>query len=269
MARGSIAIALAPTGGWGRGNDNPTDPAAVAKAAIDGIGEGASVVHMHARDDGGYLIADTAPLNTTVQRIKETTDFVFEASTGGLSRLTAGERAAPVRVPGAEIASLNLGSLNFGDDVYRNSVPDVRFWLGEMQTAGVRPSLEVFDTGHLETARFLIEEGAMSPPFFVNFIFGVRWGMRFESSLLAYLVSRLPDRCAWGATFVGSRSFDSHLEAARAGALVVRTGFEDTTTYDGKTARSNTELVAHLRGRLEGAGFTIADVEEARRRLVP
>ena len=166
------------------------------------------------------------------------------------------------------MGSLNIGSLNFGDQVYQNSVPDVRYWISKMAETGVKPSLEIFDTGHLQTALHLIEEGLVVPPCNFSFIFGVNWGMVYDSSLLDYLVSQLPVGSRWGAIFIGSRDFTAHLEAVAAGAVAVRTGFEDSTEYNGKTALHNHDLVACLREELESEGYEAAGVQEARGMLL-
>ena len=88
--------------------------------------------------------------------------------------------------------------------------------------------------------------------------------MRFDPALLDYLIGRLPAESRWGGIFIQSTDFGPHLAAARAGASVIRAGFEDSIHYDGKTAVTNAELVAALRAKLEAEGFTIASTGEAR-----
>ena len=259
-----IILAVAPTGGWGSGENNPITPEAIAGDVIACAQAGAAVVHLHARNEKGDLTTDLTSFSKTVDTIKATCDIMLEASTGGLSNLTAAERVLPASNPHAELGSLNIGSLNFGDAVYRNSLPDVKFWVDAMACSGVKPSLEIFDTGHLETARHLIAEGLVTPPCNFSFIFNVRWGMPYDRDLLAYLKSRLPAGSRWGAIMISSRDFSHHVEAARAGSTVLRVGFEDSLDYNGQTATSNAELVTALREELETAGFSIASVPEAR-----
>jgi len=259
-----IILAVAPTGGWGSGENNPITPEAIAGEVIAYAQAGAAVVHLHARNERGKLTTDLTSFSKAVATIKASCDIVLEASTGELSSLTAAERVLPVSNPHAELGSLNIGSLNFGDAVYQNSLPDVRLWVDAMARSGVKPSLEVFDTGHLETARHLIAEGLVAPPCNFSFIFDVRWGMPYDPALLAYLTSRLPADSRWGAILIQSLDFSNHVEAARAGASVLRVGFEDSLLYDGQTATSNAELVMALREKLETAGFSIASVPEAR-----
>ena len=145
-----IILAVAPTGGWGQGHNNPVTPDAIANDVIACARAGAAVVHLHARDETGGLTTDLAPFAAAVDTIKASCDILLEASTGGLSNLSAVERVLPASNPHAEMGSLNIGSLNFGDAVYSNSLPDARFWIEAMKKHGIKPSLEIFDTGHLE-----------------------------------------------------------------------------------------------------------------------
>ena len=264
----NIIIAVAPTGGWGKGRGNPVTPEAVAQDVIRCCEAGAALVHLHARDLDGRLTADMDCFDRAVEMIKAACGILLEASTGGLSDLSAAQRALPIHNPHADMASLNMGSLNFGDAVYGNALPDIRFWVGQMATARVKPSLEIFDTGHMETALHLIDEGLISKPCNFSFIFDVPWGMAYHPLLLDLLISKVPPGSRWGALFIGSRGFNKHLEAAEKGAAFVRVGFEDARVYDGKTASNNAELVAAVREKLEKRGFSAAGPDEARTLLV-
>ena len=269
MTKRPIVLAVAPTGGRGSGSGNPITPDELVKEVTACAEAGATVVHMHARDLQGELTSDTTLLDETAQRIKASCNILFEASTGGLSDMTAEERVRPAKLPVADLGSLNIGSLNFGDAVYANSLPDIRYWIQVMKEARVRPSLEIFDTGHLETALHLIQEGLVDLPCNLCFIFDIAWGMPYHPALLDYLVSRLPERSHWEAIIIGCNDFSTHIAAARAGASILRTGFEDSRTANGgRPARDNAELVKALRTTLEAEGFTIATPEEARRLLL-
>ncbi len=263
-----IVIAVAPTGAWGVGDDNPTTPEAVTRDVVDCARVGASVVHLHARDAAGHLTTDLSPLNETIRAIRNRTDIIVEVSTGGLSPMNARERTLPVGRCDAELASLNVGSLNFGDHVYRNSVPNVRYWIDVMRRAEVHPSIEVFDTGHVETALHLIDEGLLRVPYNFSFIFGVQWGMPFDDRLARYLRTRIPAGSLAGAILVGSASFDAHVAVCDLGFRVVRVGFEDSHRYNGAIAATNAELVEAVRARLTHAGYRIATVGEARELLL-
>ena len=267
-SKDAIIIAVAPTGGWGPTSNNPVTIEGVSEAVLQAADEGASVVHIHSRDEKGELTPDITAFSQTAAGIRAGSRILLEASTGGLSNMTAEQRCLPVTVPEAEMGSLNIGSLNFGDAVYANSLPSVRYWIQTMQDCGVKPSIEIFDTGHLETACQLIEDGIIHLPCNVSFIFNVKWGMPFDPLLLDFLLSRLPSESRWSAIFVGSTDFSQHLAAVKAGATMVRVGFEDSYVYNGKAAQSNAELVRALRLSLEAEGFTVASADEARKVLL-
>jgi 3-keto-5-aminohexanoate cleavage enzyme len=262
--KNKVIIAVAPTDGTGTAKNNPVRPKDIASDVIRCARAGATVVHMHARDEVGELTTDLTAFDKAVSKIKDSCDIILEASTGGLSNLSADERAMPTENMYAEMGSLNIGSLNFGDNVYKNSLIDVRSWIKKMKKREVKPSLEIFDTGNMETAVHLIEQGLVSVPCNFSFIFDVKWGMPYHPSILHYLKRRVPRHCNWGALLVGSSTFANHIKAARAGAKVLRVGFEDSVHYDGRIAATNEELVVALRTQLETAGFSIATVKEAR-----
>lgn len=260
-----IIICVAPTSGNTDEPQNPKHPDEISKDVVASYEQGARVVHIHSRDTNGNLTTNMSFFKNTARKIKSDCDIMIEASTGGLSSFTAEERIMPVDDPHAELGSLNIGSLNFGDEVYINSLPDVRMWIERMKSKHVKPSLEVFDTGHLETALSLIKAGKLTPPCNFSFIFGVKWGMPYDKKLLQYLVARLPPESRWGGIFIGSNDFSAHIEAAKMGASVVRVGFEDSRNYNGKYAHSNEELVKALTGTLVQHGFSIPDSATARK----
>jgi len=153
-----IILAIAPSGGWGKGNNNPIGAERVAEEAVACAELGASVVHLHSRDQEGDLSKDQSEFLKTSKLIRDKSNIIIEASTGGLSDMTAEERALPAKCPQAGLASLNMGSLNFFDDVYCNSVPDIKLWLKLMRKAKVKPSLEIFDTSNITLTKHIIQE---------------------------------------------------------------------------------------------------------------
>jgi 3-keto-5-aminohexanoate cleavage enzyme len=259
-----IIIAVAPIGPWGQSDDNPLAPNDLACEMQACVEEGASVVHLHARDKTGNLTTDLSVFDESVESIKSRCDIILEASTGGLSDLSAVQRGLTLTNPHAEAGSLNLGSLNFGDEVYRNSVPDVCKWIDEMSIRGVKPSLEVFDTGQVAFARHLLSQGLLTPPCNFSFIFNVQWGMPYSAGLLEALKGMLPEESIFGCIFVANVDFAQHLESAGLGASVLRVGFEDSPSFEGGRATSNVDLVRGIRILLEKAGYQIAGVPEAR-----
>ena len=262
-----IILALAPTGGWGKDYNNPLEPEKIAKQVIACAEEGVSLIHLHARDSKGELTTDLSNFSKTIELITNECSVIIEASTGGLSSLTPQERALPLQNEKVELGSLNMGSLNFLDKVYINTVPDIRYWLQSMIKNRVKPSLEIFDTSNIAISDLFIKEGLINPQYNFNFIFNYKWGMSFSLPLLEVLKSMLPKESIWGAVFGGSSDFSSHLQASLQGATMVRVGFEDSRICNYGEAKSNLELVKEIRRELEISGFELADPEEARKLL--
>jgi len=263
-----IILSLAPTGPFGTAHNNPITVDELIITAIECYRAGASVIHLHARDATGDLTTDMAMLEETFAGIRQNCEMLIEASTGGLSEFTTAERGLPTTVAGAAMGSLNLGSLNFGDQVYRNTPPAVEFWIDQMAPFSVKPSLEIFDTGQLAFARSLIDRGRLTPPYNFSFIFNVKWGMIFSENLLKYLISQLPLQSNWGVIIVGSENFNDHIRAAGLGADMIRIGFEDSNLINGKAALSNVELVSTLKALLEKQGCRIIQGAPAKDKLL-
>ena len=263
----TVILAVAPTGAWGRGHNNPVGANQIGKEVLACAEAGASVVHLHARDRDGKLTKDLREFLRATELIREKSDIIIEASTGGLSDMTAEERALPVRGPHVDTASLNMGSVNFLDKVYCNSVPDIRLWLKIMVDAGVKPCLEIFDTSNIRLTGHLIREGLIEPQFNFNFVFNYKWGMEFSPALLEVLKALLPPQSIWGAIFGNNTDFSYHTAAALGGATMIRVGFEDSRMCNDKEAKSNVELVNKIREELEILRFKPAEPTEARKML--
>jgi len=260
-----IILALAPTAGTGRDASNPIEPAAIRDEVAACAEQGVALVHIHSRDAEGGLSADIDRFLETCRLVRESCDVIIEASTGGLSALTAEERGRTLRAPEAETASFNMGSLNFGDEVYQNSVPDIRYWLGEMNARRKKPVMELFDTAMVELAESLIDEGKLHAPFLYNFIFDCKWSMAYSAPLLAYLKGRIREGALWGTAFAGYRDFSAQIESVLLGASYTRVGFEDSRMLDGREARSNLEVVRAFKSRLDAIGVECVRPSDARR----
>ena len=262
-----IILALAPTGGWGKEYNNPLEPEEITKQVIACSEEGVSLIHLHARDSKGELTTDLSNFSKTIELITNECSVIIEASTGGLSNLTPQERALPLQNEKVELGSLNMGSLNFLDKVYINTLPDIQYWLQKMIKNNIKPSIEIFDTSNIIISNSLIYKGLIKPQYNFNFVFNYKWGMSFSLSLVEVLKSMLSKESIWGAVFGESRNFSSHLQACLQGATMVRVGFEDSRICNYKEAKSNPELVKEIRRELEILGFETATPKEARKLL--
>ena len=262
-----IILALAPVGGWGKGKNNPLTPEEIAKEVFQCTEAGASLVHLHARDKSGQLTTDISYFSHTTKLIREKSSIIIEASTGGLSLLTSQERALPLQNQHAENGSLNMGSLNFMDQVYVNLVPDIIFWIQEMNKYKIKPCMEIFDTSHIRIAHLAIQEGWIKPSYNFNFIFNYQWGMKFSLPLLQVLVDMLPKNSQWGVVFGNNQDFKDHLKSILLGATMVRVGFEDSTICNDYNVSSNLGLVEEIGKEIESLGYNLASPEEARKIL--
>ncbi|MEJ2282297.1 MAG: 3-keto-5-aminohexanoate cleavage protein [Desulfobacterales bacterium] len=261
-----IIVAVAPVGREvAPPSINPLTPEEVAQQVIDCTRAGASLVHLHVRDSRGEQTEDITDFSRTLDLIRESSDIIIQGSTGGLSTLTLEERCVSVTDPRVEVASLNMGSVNFGEDVYINRVPDIRYWAGRMAENKVVPELEIFEAGMIPEAQMLIDEGTLKPPFYYNFALGFHWAAPADPRSLFYLASLLPAGVPWSVVHDGMQDFALLATAIGLGASMVRVGFEDSVRYaPGKVATTNAELVEKLESLVRRIGYEVATPDEAR-----
>ena len=165
-----IIIAVAPVGRSAQPPAvNPLTPKQVADEVIRCAKAGAGMVHLHVRDAKGVQTEDLSAYSETLDRIRKASDIVIQGSTGGLTTLTLEQRCVALNDPRTEVASLNMGSVNFGEDVYINRLPDIRYWAKRMQQTKTVPEMEIFDSGMLPAARVLVKEGAIKSPYSICF----------------------------------------------------------------------------------------------------
>jgi len=268
-SRQKIIISVAPVGkNISAPSHNPLTPVEVAQEVIGCTRAGASMVHLHVRNQEGYPTEDLTAFSKTIDLIRRESDIVIQGSTGGLTTLSLEERCVCLNDPRVEIASLNMGSVNFGEAVYVNTLPDIRFWASRMRETDVIPELEIFEAGMVQVVQKLVEEGSLSPPFDYNFCLGVHWAIPADPRSLGFLKSLLPEGARWGVLHDKMNDLSLLAIASGAGASVVRVGFEDSVYYaPGHAATKNVELVEKLVGLIRSIGFEAATPDEARRAL--
>ena len=261
-----IIIAVAPVGrDIPPPSNNPLTPKAIADEVIACHQSGASMVHLHVRDDLGNQTADLHHFSSTLDLIRQDSDIIIQGSTGGLSDLTLEERCVALNDPRVEVASLNMGSVNFGETVYINTLPDIRYWAGRMHATKVVPELEIFEAGMLAVCRKMVQAGALQPPYSINFCLGARWAMPADPKSLFFLTTMLQDTAPWGIIQNEMHDLSLIATAIALGATVIRVGFEDSVYYaPGKAARSNTELVRKAAALVQHLGYDIATSRQAR-----
>ncbi|MGD8991787.1 MAG: 3-keto-5-aminohexanoate cleavage protein, partial [Desulfobacterales bacterium] len=173
-----IIVAVAPTGKKIKPPSvNPLNPQDVAQQVIASEMAGASMVHLHVRNQQGEQTEDRTNFSATLDLIRQDSNIVIQGSTGGLSDLTLGQRCVALDDSRVEAASLNMGSINFGEDVYVNRMPDIRYWARRMEDTQVVPELEIFAAGMLPAYAQLVDEGVLKAPYSIGFVLGVRWAL--------------------------------------------------------------------------------------------
>jgi 3-keto-5-aminohexanoate cleavage enzyme len=268
-SRQKIIVSVAPVGNnISPPSRNPITPDEVAKEVIGCTRAGASMVHLHVRDREGHQTEDLTAFSETLDMIRQKSDIIIQGSTGGLTTLSLEERCVCLNDPRVEVASLNMGSVNFGETVYINTLPDIRFWAGRMRESDVIPELEIFEAGMIQVVRKLVEGGSLLPPFDYNFCLGVQWAIPANPRSLEFLKSLLLEGSSW--SILHNKMNDLSLLAAAigSGASAVRVGFEDSVHYaPDNVAHTNVELVEKIVALIRSIGFETATPDEARRIL--
>jgi 3-keto-5-aminohexanoate cleavage enzyme len=223
---------------------------------------GASMIHVHCRDDDGNNTHDVGRFAQAYSEIRTASDLIVQFSTGGAIGMSPQERAGVLQLR-PEMATLTCGSVNFGDEIFENSFPIMRAIATAMTEYGVRPELEIFDKGHLTNARRLHREGVLAMPQHVDFVLGVPGGLDATVANLCDLVDDLPHGCTWSVAGVGRQQLPMALAAIAMGGHV-RVGLEDNLYYSKGRLASNEELVARVARIAEEAGRPVATPDEAR-----
>ena len=241
----------------------PISPEEIALAAYECVQAGASIVHVHARNPDGSSTQDAAAYQAIISAIHARCDVIVQVSTGGAVGMTTQERLAPVTLK-PEMATLSMGTVNFGGDVFMNHPTDMQEFAQAMQAHGVKPELEIFDSGMLATANRWIDKGLLSGPQHFDFVLGIPGGMAGKPEALMYLVSQLKSGSTWTVAGIGAAQLQLGTLAIVLGGHV-RVGFEDNLFYrKGELASSNAQLVARMARISTELNRPIATPNEAR-----
>lgn len=236
-----------------------------AKSAYDA---GAAVIHVHVREDDGTPTQSKKRFKEVLDAIyKEIPDVLIIPSTGGAVGMSAEERLQPTELF-PEMATLDCGTCNFGDDVFENTIPMMREFGKRMLENNIKPEYECFEMGHLDTILRLAQKGQVpGAPMQFNFVLGVFGCTPATGENLAWLVRNIPEGSTWTATGIGKYQFPLAMAAIPMGGNV-RVGFEDNLYLSkGVLAKSNGELVEKVVRLSRELGREIASPAEARRIL--
>ncbi len=274
----------------------PVTPEEIADSAVAATEAGAAILHLHARDpDTGRPDQSPEAFGRFLPRVKQRTNAVINLTTGGAPYMTVEERVQPAATFRPEVASLNMGSMNFGlfpmldrfkdfkhpwerealetsrDLVFRNTFRDIEFVLRTLGEAGTRFEFECYDTAHLYNLAHFLGRGLVKPPLFIQTVFGILGGIGPHPEDVMHMkrtADRLfGDQYRWSVLGAGRNQMPIAAQAAAMGANV-RVGLEDSLWIGpGQLAESNAQQVRKVRQILEGLGLEIATPDEARQIL--
>jgi 3-keto-5-aminohexanoate cleavage enzyme len=246
----------------------PVTPEEQARASRECLDAGASVLHLHVRDDAGQPSQELAHFRRAVDAIQKAcpTRPIIQFSTGGAVGEKIERRIASLECR-PDMGSFNLGTINFGEDVFVNTFADMRGLAEAFERYGVIPEFEIYDAGHLDNLRKLIKEKIVKPPYHCQFVLGVPGALAGEIAALVYLVEHLPADATWGVAGIGRYELPLAAHAIAMGGHV-RVGLEDNIYYaKGQLAKSNAELVARVTRLAHELGRAVATPAEARAHL--
>jgi 3-keto-5-aminohexanoate cleavage enzyme len=277
-----LIITVATTGAFQGKEANPNlpeQPEEIAKATYDSWNEGASIVHIHARERGtNKPTSDPEILREVDQRIREKNcDIIIQHSTASdyIPRLAADKRIKAIEM-NPEMASLDITiprMITFGgkESIYITTLPEIEYGAKVMLDKGVKPELEIFNPVVMEDVYYLIEKGLLTKPYWLSFVMGMRRinraYMPYSAKLLMQLIDALPNDSMFTVMGVGTDELPATTQSILLGGHL-RVGFEDNIYYKkGQLAESNAQLVARAARIGRELGCEIASPAEARQML--
>ncbi|MDW8124590.1 MAG: 3-keto-5-aminohexanoate cleavage protein [Geminicoccaceae bacterium] len=271
----------------------PVTPQQIADAAVAAAEAGAAIVHLHARDpETGRPVQTPEAFARFLPLIKQRSDVIVNITTGGGLGMTVQERVAPAAVFEPELASLNMGSMNFGifpmlarykefkydwerpylensqDYVFKNTYKDIEYILKTCAGNGTRFEFECYDTAHLYNLAYFLDRKLVEPPLFIQTVFGIMGGIGTHPEDVLHM-KRTADRLfgdayRWSVLGAGRAQMPIAAIALAMGGNV-RVGLEDSLWIGpGRLATSNAEQVRKVRQIIEGLGLEVATPAEAR-----
>jgi len=255
----------------------PYTPVEIAEEAKRAAEAGASIVHIHARNPEGGPEWRVETFAEILSEVRARSDVIVNFSTGAIG-IPPEQRIAHIRDLRPEIGALNMGSMNYAiysakkkafyhDHVFANPFKDIQFFLEAMNSAGVRPELECFDTGHIANTAPLIDMGVLKSPYQFSLIMGVLGGIPGTTRHLTNQVDTLPPESHWQVIGIGLNQWALVAAAITMGGNA-RVGLEDNLyVEEGKMAMSNGDLVQKAARLAHDLGRDVATVDEARKIL--
>ena len=266
IATGQPAVITCPIIG-GFPSDNPNHPRTlgdIVRHGIDAVHAGAAALHIHARDAEGGVTQDAAVYEEIGVAIRaEVPDVILNYTTGGSVGMSGDERLGSVAAR-PELASLDCGSMNFGQAVFINSPEFIDRCATEMRAAGVKPEIECFEAGMVAAGARLVAEDKVDSPALFQMVLGVRGGAPARVDTLVSMVSLLPPGAIWAAAAIGATHFPLMAAALGMGGHI-RSGMEDVAyVARGEFATDNAQLVTRAVELCRAVGRPVATPAQAR-----
>jgi len=245
----------------------PLTPDEIAQSAIEAVQAGATVIHLHVRDEEGRPSQRIDLFEKISNTIRSQCDCILQYSTGGAVGTPLVERVAPLELK-PEMATLSMGTMNFGKDIFENSEGTICSIYAAMQKHGIMPELEIFDCGMLDTASRFMQKKLIADKFHIDFVLGVPGGMSGNLANLIFLVNRLKSEQTWSVAGIGKHQLELSTHAILMGGHV-RVGFEDNIYYKkGELAKSNADFVSRIVRIASELNRPVASLEQARSLLL-
>jgi 3-keto-5-aminohexanoate cleavage enzyme len=241
----------------------PITPQEIAAEAARCRDAGAAVVHLHVRNPDGTPSQSSALFAEAIEAIREKTDVIVQTSTGGAVGMSIDERAGPLACR-PEMATLNCGTLNFGDDVFVNTRSQIRDLARRIGAAGSVPELECYEVGHIDEALALAREGLIRGPLHFQFVLGVPGAIGAREEAIRFMAAQLPPGSTWGVAAIGRHQKPMTEAALRLGGHA-RVGLEDNIYFSkGVLAEGSAPLVTQAALFARSIGRSPVDPARAR-----
>jgi 3-keto-5-aminohexanoate cleavage enzyme len=235
---------------------------------------GATVIHLHTRDEQGRASQDTERFRAAIREIRKRCDVIIQTSTGGAVGMSVAERAGPLGCIGAdapEMATLNVGTINFGDDVFQNTAKDTAEMARRIRAHGATPEIEIYDAGHLDITAALLKEKLVEGPLHLQFVLGIKGALSATERNLCFLIERIDELgvpSSWGVAGIGRMQLPM-AELAITWGGNARVGLEDNIYLDrGVLAEGSAPLIARAAEICQARGRKVATIAEAREMLL-
>jgi len=249
----------------------PITPQEQATEVKKSVKAGASIIHLHVREEDGSPSQRLERFEEAITAIRiKVPEVIIQISTGGAIGDSMADRMQPLDLR-PDMATLNMGTMNFGDEVFYNEPKDIVTLAQRIDELGVVPEMEIYDVGMLEYSFQLINEGVIKPPFHYQFVLGVPGGMSGDERNLTHLKtlleSELGSETHWAVAGIGRYEFPLAEKAIGLGGNV-RVGFEDNIYLEkGKLATSNADLVEKVASMAKVSGRRVMDSNEVREKF--